>query len=115
MQGILVVEDDPLVAEVIQATLDDTYAITVVANAADALAAIHNATFSLMLLDCTLPGGMDPALVPDADRAGVRVVLMSGDPERAAAVAEAPRRFIVKPFSLTTLLDTVESELDQGV
>lgn len=114
MQGILVVEDDPLVAEVIQAALDDTYAITVVTNAADALAAVQSAAFSLMLLDCTLPGGMDPGLVPAADRARVRVVLMSGDPDRAAAVVESPRPFIVKPFSLATLLHTVESELGQG-
>jgi DNA-binding NtrC family response regulator len=108
---ILVVEDDPLVSEVIAAALDDTYPITVVDNAADAVARLQREAYRLMLLDCTLPGGVDVNLIPEADRAGTVVVLMSGDPGRMANLTEQPRPFVLKPFTLTELSDTVEAAL----
>ena len=64
-----------------------------------------------MLLDCTLPGGMDAELAPEADRLGTAVVLMSGDPERVARLTDRPRPFLLKPFTLGALLDTVETVL----
>jgi DNA-binding NtrC family response regulator len=108
---ILVVEDDTLVSEVIAAALDDTYDITVVTTAAEALALLHDGGFRLMLLDCTLPGGMDANLMPEADRAGTAVILMSGDPGRMAKLTDQPRPFVLKPFTLAGLLDTVETVL----
>ena len=59
-----------------------------------------------MLLDCTLPGGLDPQLVPMADEAGVPVILMSGHPDMMERVPGAGRPFIQKPFSLSSLLKT---------
>ena len=69
------------------------------------------AAFRLMLLDCTLPGGVDDDLIPEADRNGAVVVLMSGDPGRMAKLTDQPRPFVLKPFTLTGLLDTVRSVL----
>ncbi|HEY0182600.1 MAG TPA: response regulator [Rhodopila sp.] len=108
---ILVVEDDPLVSEVIAAALDDTYPTTVVETASDAMARLQQGKFRLMLLDCTLPGGVDDNLIPEADRAGTAVILMSGDPGRMAKLSDQPRPFVLKPFTLTGLLETVESVL----
>jgi DNA-binding NtrC family response regulator len=108
---ILVVEDDTLVSEVIAAALDDVYTITIVATAAEALALLQGGGFRLMLLDCTLPGGVDANLMPEADRAGTAVILMSGDPQRMTKLTDQPRPFILKPFSLAGLLDTVETVL----
>lgn len=108
MRRILVVEDDLLVAEVIATALDDGYQTTVVSTATEALSALRDGGHALMLLDCTLPGGMDPNLIPEADARGVTVVLMSGDPERVASLSDTPRPSIVKPFSLAVLIDTVE-------
>ena len=106
-QAILVVEDDPLVSEVIAAALDDDYEIRVVESSADALTSLQTGGFRLMLLDCTLPGGVDVNLIPEADRNGTLVVLMSGDPGRMAKLTDQPRPFVLKPFTLTGLLDTV--------
>jgi hypothetical protein len=64
-----------------------------------------------MLLDCTLPGGVDVDLIPEADRAGTTVVLMSGDPGRMAKLTDQPRPFVLKPFTLAGLLDTVHTVL----
>src|SRR5580698_3607690 len=79
---ILVVEDDPLVAEVIAAALDDDYTATLVETSAAALHRLSGGGIDLILLDCTLPDGIDPELIPQSDRIGVPVVFMSGDPQR---------------------------------
>jgi DNA-binding response OmpR family regulator len=108
---ILVVEDDPLVAEVIAAALDDDYATSVVERSAAALQHLSNGGIDLILLDCTLPDGIDRALIPEADRVGVPVVFMSGDPQRMEGLATQPRPFILKPFTLADLVATVEREI----
>ena len=112
---ILVVEDDLLVSEVIAAALDDTYTVVIVETAAEALALLKQGGVRLVLLDCTLPGGLDAGLLPEADARGAPVVLMSGDPGRMATLATRGRPFIVKPFTLTGLIDTVEKVLSDAV
>jgi DNA-binding NtrC family response regulator len=108
---ILVVEDDALVSEVIEAALDDTYRITVVDNASAAIGLLRKGGIRMMLLDCTLPGGIDDDLLPEADRQGTAVVLMSGDPGRMDKLAGQPRPFVLKPFTLVGLVATVEDVL----
>ena len=111
---ILVVEDDPLVSDVIAAALDDTYRITVVETAAEAMNLLGRGDIRLMLLDCTLPGGVDADLIPEADRLGTAVILMSGDPGRMAKLTDQPRPFVLKPFTLVGLLDTVHAVLSSS-
>jgi DNA-binding NtrC family response regulator len=108
---ILVVEDDALVSDVIEAALDDRYKTVVVENANDALNVLREQAVRLMLLDCTLPGGVARELLPEADRRGTAVILMSGDPERMQRVSETPRPFMRKPFTLTGLLEAVNAAL----
>lgn len=111
---ILVVEDDLLVAEVISAALEDDYVTSVVETSAEALRRLADHKIDLMLLDCTLPDGIDPALLPAADLKRVPVVLMSGDPERVAVLATQPRPFIIKPFTLADLVAAVQREIDRA-
>jgi DNA-binding response OmpR family regulator len=108
---ILVVEDDLLVAEVIAAALDDDYATSVVESSAQALRRLSCGGIDLMLLDCTLPDGIDSGLIPAADQAGVPVVFMSGDPQRMEGLAAQPRPFILKPFTLADLVAVVERQI----
>ncbi len=68
-----------------------------------------------MLLDCTLPGGLDDNLIPEADRVGASVILMSGDRSRIDKLVDRPRPFVVKPFTLISLLTTVEQVLSQDI
>jgi DNA-binding NtrC family response regulator len=110
---ILVVEDDQLVSEVIEAALDDVYRITVVETATAALDLLRQGGVRLMLLDCTLPGGLDADLLPEADRLGTAVILMSGDPGRMDTLAGQPRPFVLKPFALGDLVATVERVLSE--
>nr|WP_294528410.1 response regulator [uncultured Rhodopila sp.] len=108
---ILVVEDDPLVSEVIEAALDDAYRVTVVDSATAALGLLRQGGVRLMLLDCTLPGGVDHNLLPEADDRGTAVIMMSGDPGRMDQLSAQARPFVRKPFTLGGLLATVEQVL----
>lgn len=109
---ILVVEDDPLVAEVVAAALDDDYATSIVETSAAALDLLSGSGIDLMLLDCTLPDGIDGMLIPSADRVGVPVVFMSGDPQRMEGLTTQPRPFILKPFTLAELISAVQRAID---
>jgi DNA-binding response OmpR family regulator len=108
---ILVVEDDPLVAEVIAAALEDDYATTIVETSGAALRRLSGGGIDLMLLDCTLPDGIDGALIPETDRIGIPLVFMSGDPQRMEGLTAQPRPFILKPFTLADLVAAVEREI----
>jgi DNA-binding response OmpR family regulator len=108
---ILVVEDDPLVSELVVDALDDVYRTSRAETAAAAIECLRAGGIDAMLLDCTLPGGLDPHLVPMADESGVPVILMSGHPDMQERVPGRIRHCIQKPFSLTSLLDTVASVL----
>ena len=109
---ILVVEDDPLVAEVVLDVLADRYRTSRAETAAAALECLRAGRIDAMLLDCTLPGGLDPHLVPTADELGVPVILMSGHPEPAESAAGIGRPFLLKPFTLARLLTTLERIVD---
>ncbi|MGE0226275.1 MAG: response regulator [Acetobacteraceae bacterium] len=105
---ILVVEDDPLVSEVVAAALDDSYETSMVETSAAAMERLNRGDVDLMLLDCTLPGGIDADLLPKADEDGVKIILMTGDPARMDKLFDQPRPFVLKPFTLTGLLEKVE-------
>ncbi|MGA8196856.1 MAG: response regulator [Acetobacteraceae bacterium] len=111
---ILVVEDDPLVSEVVVDALDDTYRTSHAETAAAALECLRAGGIDAVLLDCTLPGGLDPHLVPMADDAGVPIILMSGHPDMMESVPGSGRPFILKPFSLTSLLTTVQRAIESS-
>ena len=97
---ILVVEDDPLVSEVVVDALDGIYDTSRAETAAAAMECLRAGGIDAMLLDCTLPGGLDPHLVPMADDTGVPVILMSGHPDMMDRVPGVSRPCIQKPFSL---------------
>jgi DNA-binding response OmpR family regulator len=60
MAKILVVEDDVLVARVVQNSLEEAkYEVTVVGDANAAYKALEDETFDLVYLDILLPGGED--------------------------------------------------------
>ena len=85
--------------------LDGIYDTSRAETAAAAIECLRAGGIDAMLLDCTLPGGLDPHLVPMADDIGVPVILMSGHPDMMDRVPGVPRPCIQKPFSLTALLD----------
>jgi two-component system, OmpR family, copper resistance phosphate regulon response regulator CusR len=107
---ILVVEDQAQVAELIADALSDSYQVVCAENVAAAVEQLLSGDVNLVLLDCVLPGGSMWQVMLEADRIGVPVVLMTGDPGQIAEVAGGPRPYILKPFSIAELLDVIDGQ-----
>jgi DNA-binding NtrC family response regulator len=107
---LLLVEDDPMVSDVIIMMLEDDYAVVHAASAAPALQVLRSAevpAISVVLLDCLLPHGNVANVLLSADRQAIPVVLISGDPNQAQAL-DPSRPFLVKPFTQQMLLDVLD-------
>lgn len=111
---ILVVEDEPLVAEVVADALSDAYRTIVVDVAADALEQIRQGGVDLVLLDYLLPGGGSGQVLESADAAGVPVVVMSGDAERRSELSAGSHPFVAKPFRIEDLISAVDRAIGRG-
>jgi len=112
--SILLVEDNPEVAEVIVAMLEQGgYLVRQAANADAALEAIETADFDLVLSDITMPGhhdGLALARLLRRLRPRLPVLLVTGYSSRAA---EAASEFVVlrKPFQFHQLNQAVAQAL----
>jgi DNA-binding response OmpR family regulator len=107
---ILVVEDQEQIADLIADALSDSYQPVCAQNVEAAVEQLLSGDIDLVLLDCVLPGGSMWQVMLEADRIGVPVVLMTGDPGQVAEVTGGPRPYILKPFSIEKLLDVVDAE-----
>ena len=111
---ILVVEDEPLVAEVVVDALSDTFRTVAVDAAAQALEHIRLGGVDLVLLDYLLPGGGSSLVLASAEAAGVPVVIMSGDAERQSELSAGERPFVAKPFRIEDLISAVKAAIGDG-
>jgi PAS domain S-box-containing protein len=108
---VLVVDDEPLVADMLRRTLSDGHDVTVATDARTALDfVLSGAEFDVIFCDLLMPrmSGMDLYTALRAERPGVeeRIVFMTGGAftERAAQfLATVPNRKMSKPFDLTEL------------
>ena len=119
--GILLAEDNVVNQRVAVGLLSARgHTVTVVNNGAEALAALAEATFDLVLMDVQMPvmGGLEAtAEIRRRERASgrrVRIVAMTthamrGDRDRC--LAAGMDGFLTKPIDPVTLFTTVESEI----
>jgi DNA-binding response OmpR family regulator len=116
---VLVVDDDPDIAESLAMILEDEgFAVTVAANGADALRAMESAPPAVIVLDMLMPV-MDGAQFAgelarrDPDHAPIVVVSATHDVrDRAHEIgAEA---FLMKPFDVRTLCKTLARLCENG-
>ncbi len=105
---ILLIEDDPLVSEVIAAVLEDRYVVTRAPCASSAQALLREGFFDAVLLDCLLPGGGAARVMVEAEGLGVPVVLTSGHMDQMELRSGGARPFLAKPFSVDELLAILE-------
>ena len=118
---VLVVDDEEDIRALIKDILsDESYGVTVAANAADARQARATKKFDLILLDIWMPDTDGITLLREWSEGGdlnCPVVIMSGHGTVDAAV-EATRLgafdFVEKPLSLAKLLRTVEAALESA-
>jgi len=108
---ILIVEDEPLIVEVLQGTLESEYCVSSANTVEQALAFLRTSQVDVVLLDSILPDGRSAAVARAAETLGAVVIEMSGYPEVMGALERSERPFLCKPFGPELLLSTIGSAL----
>lgn len=119
-ETILVVEDEPMIRELIEAMLvSKGYSVLTVDNPlhAAAFSAQHSGTIQLLLTDVVMPGisGRDIAKQISAQRPEVKVIFISGYTPNAIVhhgVLDEDLNFLQKPFTAATLTNKVREVLN---
>jgi DNA-binding response OmpR family regulator len=113
LKTVLLVESDPDVADALLEGLTDAgYGVVGpyrTAAAAEAGAALHLLDAAVIDVDHVAPSEGGGAALAErlAQRWGLRVILLTHDPDRARALAARAAGILVKPFSMLQLLDAV--------
>ncbi len=118
-EGILVVEDDPLLRAQLGMQLTTLgYRPELTVDAASALARLRaGVRLDLLLTDAVLPGGMSGmqlAREAAALRPGIALLLVGGDGGAAAEPGGVARRVLRKPYRRSELAAALRAALDQG-
>jgi DNA-binding response OmpR family regulator len=97
---VLVVEDDPMIGELLEDILGTDYAVVRVAGAAAALSELEKQRTDVLLLDYRLPDGSGQEVADSADRAGIPLVWITGDPSAVQVLTDDTHAVLPKPFGL---------------
>ncbi len=116
---IIIVEDDPLVGEISRNILTGGgYAVQLLQDSREALAAIKKALPKLVITDIMIPGitGMDlcKMIRSDPSLRQIKVMVMSAkvfEAEKNRARMFGAVQFLTKPFTEKTLLNAVDKLL----
>ena len=115
---VLIVEDDPAIAEMAVALLEDAgYAAVVTPDASDVLEILGKRKIDLVFSDIVMPGGVDGLDLAEAIRKklpALPVLLATGYTEALARRADDTFAVIAKPYDRATLLDAVSRLLSDG-
>ena len=115
MLKVLLVEDEPLVRDMVRAFLERAgYGVEAVGTAEEVLDGWSDRAVDLLLTDVMLPGqtGVELATALREQRPDLKVVYMSGnvsDPAARESVLSPGTRFLAKPFSRAALLEVIRS------
>lgn len=112
---VLVVEDEPLVADMIQLNLEHAgYRVVQVADGVAAERALVAGAFDLVVLDVMLPGQDGFAVARAARRAGVATPILmltarGETPAKVAGLDAGADDYLTKPFAMPELLARVRA------
>jgi len=112
---ILIVEDEPLIVEVLQGTLEAKYRVSSANTVREALAFLWTSHVDAVLLDCVLPDGRGAEVARVARAHGAVVIEMSGYPEVMDDLERSYRPHLCKPFGPEALLSALESALNPTI
>ncbi len=121
MARILLAEDDKAVQSFVSRALAHRgHAVTAVDDGLQALEALDEAGFDLLITDIVMPGldGIALALKIARDRPNLPILMMTGysaERQRAHNLEELICRVITKPFSLEQICKAAEEVLAAGL
>jgi CheY-like chemotaxis protein len=120
-ETILFVEDEVLIRmDMAEFLRQSGYRVSEAANVAEAIDALNSKfAVDLVVTDVRMPGNMDGFALAEwvrANRAGVEVILCSGDAEAKdrATQSQTLGAFLSKPYTGRALLDLVKQALAKG-
>lgn len=114
---ILLVEDDPKLAEFVEAELSlEGYRVTVASNGIDGLSIARELQPDLLILDWMLPGisGLDLCLRLRKTGIQVPIIMLTARdevPDRVSGLNAGADDYVTKPFSMEELLARVKARL----
>lgn len=117
MAKIIIAEDDAAVREFVDRALSYRgHDVTAVADGIDALAAIGEEDYELLITDIVMPGldGIALALKLAKERPDLTILMMTGyaaERQRAHNLESLIHQVIAKPFSLEQICDAVDEAL----
>ena len=119
MSDVLVVEDEPAIAELIAMNLRHAgHGVTVVADAESAVAAVDRVLPDLVLLDWMLPGRSGVALArqwrSDARTRELPIIMLTArtdESDRVSGLDAGADDYLVKPFSMQELMARMRAVL----
>jgi DNA-binding response OmpR family regulator len=121
---ILIVEDEPAIAEAVSYALSDAgYEVDAVGDGDDAIEAARERDYDLMVLDLLLPGtqGVDVCrtLRAESDLPIVMLTARDAEVDRVVGLEVGADDYVTKPFSVAELVSRVRAllrrrELDRG-
>ena len=121
MATVLVVDDEPLIAMVLEAMLEDAgHRVATAANGRQGLERLAGAPRpDLVLLDMMMPVMNGPAMLAamtaDPELRGIPVIVLSSLPEEAVrARAGGVAAFLRKPYTADEVLDAVARVLGEA-
>ena len=116
---ILVVEDEPDIADFVERSLKAAgYAVTCVADGESAALAATGGEYDLVLLDIMLPGRsglevLDDLRAQDTETPVIVLTARAEVDDKVAGLDRGANDYIVKPFSIDELLARVRAHLRQ--
>lgn len=119
MAHILIAEDDLVVRSFVSRALEQKgFDVTAVGDGVQALEALQNEGYDLLVTDIVMPGldGIGLALRVTRDYPELPVLLMTGysaEQQRAYDLEELICKVLIKPFTLKQVCDAVEEALNQ--
>lgn len=117
MKVVLVVDDEPFVAEVIEMALEDAgYKVISASNGAQGLERLAENQVDIVITDHMMPVLDGPAMIrrirtlPKYDNLPI-ILISAVPPANLRAACPGARRFLLKPFSLSEVVRTVDELL----
>jgi len=113
MARILLVEDDPDVRPLIEHihVAEGGYRVTAVESAAGARRLLGSQAFDLVITDVNLPDGSGLTVADEALRAGMTVLVLTGQGLSLEPGALVAYDYLLKPIRAADLLETIRGRL----
>jgi two-component system KDP operon response regulator KdpE len=113
---ILVVDDEPQIRRVLRTTLTaQGYEVQDARNGEDALVAVRNSRFDLILLDMNMPGmgGLETcrSIRSGSEVAIIMLTVHDSEHDKVAALDAGADDYVTKPFSMPELLARIRAAL----